>query len=81
MKLPEPTTQEILDKIISSMQPQMQQVHRTSTDTGLTTVGLLSALITAGVIWDQISPWWLIASTVLAIMAMGQEAKWWNRKG
>ena len=80
MKLPEPTTQELLDQMIKGLEPQMSQTHRTSTDTGITTLGAVSTVIIAGVVFGSISPWWLALAIPLALAAWGSEVKYW-RKG
>jgi hypothetical protein len=79
MKLPEPTTEQLLDKMMKDLEPQMQQIHRTSSDTAVSTPGLLSAVLLAGVVFAAISPWWLLLAVPLAIIAWGCEIKWWRK--
>jgi hypothetical protein len=47
-----------------------EQTHRTM---GLNTASSMALLITAGVIWSAISPWWLIAAAPLFIVGLGLE--------
>jgi hypothetical protein len=42
--------------------------------TGLSTMGLAGVTILAGVIFTQMSPWWLIASGLLILMGTGLES-------
>jgi len=42
--------------------------------TGLSTVGLAGVTILAGVIFTQMSPWWLIASGLLILIGTGLES-------
>jgi len=42
--------------------------------TGLTTTGLTGILIMSGVIFSDLSPWWLVLSTFLIISAVGLES-------
>ena len=79
MKLPEPTTEQLLNQMMKSLEPQFQQVHRTSSDTAVSTPGLLSAVLLAGVVFSAISPWWLIIQIPLALLAWGSEIKWWAK--
>jgi len=79
MKMPEPTTQELLDQMMKNLEPQMQQIHRTSTDTAVSTLGLLSAVLLAGVVFAAISPWWLLLQIPLALTGWGCEIKWWRK--
>ena len=41
--------------------------------TGITTIGATGITILAGVIFADLSPWWLILSTFLVVSAVGQE--------
>ena len=40
---------------------------------GIGTTGAVGCILLAGVIWGQISPWWLIASVLLIVSGIGQE--------
>lgn len=42
--------------------------------TGLSSLGLAGCLVLAGVIFNFLSPWWLIASIFLIIMGVGLES-------
>ena len=42
--------------------------------TGITTTGAYGAIILAGVVFDFLSPWWLIASLFLWASAVGIES-------
>lgn len=42
--------------------------------TGLGTMGLTGIVIVAGVIWGQISPWWLLLGVTLVSAGIGSEA-------
>jgi len=80
MKLPEPTTQELLDQMMKALEPQISQTHRTSTDTGITTLGAVSTVVIAGVVFGTISPWWLILAVPLALVAWASEVKYWSKR-
>lgn len=47
----------------------------TPSTSGIGTTGAAGCVILAGVIWAQISPWWLIAGVMLIISGIGQENK------
>lgn len=79
MRLPEPTTQEILDQVMKHMSSQPQPQTKSSCDTGLTTPGLISAVIIAGIIWAQLSPLWLLVAVPLALFGWGTEIKHWRK--
>jgi hypothetical protein len=80
MKLPEPTTEQLLDKMMQGLEPQMSQIHKTSSDTGINTMGAVSTVIIAGVVFGAISPWWLALAVPLALLAWGSEVKYWRKK-
>jgi hypothetical protein len=40
---------------------------------GLNTLSVLGLMITAGVIWSAITPWWLILATPLMLIGFGCE--------
>ena len=42
--------------------------------TGITTLGATGVTILAGVIFADLSPWWLIAGILLILSAIGHEA-------
>jgi hypothetical protein len=42
--------------------------------TGITTTGAYGAIILSGVVFDFLSPWWLIASILLWASAVGIES-------
>ena len=42
--------------------------------TGLSSIGLAGCLVLAGVIFNFLSPWWLIASIFLIVMGVGLES-------
>jgi len=44
-----------------------------SNRTGVTTVGLTSVTILAGVIFADLNPWWLVLAGFLFISAVGHE--------
>lgn len=79
MKLPEPTTEQLLDKMMKGLEPQMSQTHRTSTDTGITTLGAVATVIIAGVVFSAISAWWLLIAVPLALAAWVSEVKYWRK--
>jgi hypothetical protein len=79
MKLPEPTTEELMNKAMAQFAPHLQRAQRISTDTGITTPGAIATVIVAGVVFAAISPWWLLLATPLAIAAWGSEIKWWPK--
>lgn len=47
----------------------------TPSTSGIGTTGAAGCVILAGVIWSQISPWWMILSVLLIISGIGQENK------
>lgn len=69
MRLPEPTTEEILDKILAH-QPQKSLAPMVL----INTPALLSTVITIGVIWSQISALWLILAVPLAVLGWGLDS-------
>lgn len=75
MKLPETTPQQILEDFMRA-----QPVHRTSTDTAMTTPGAVATVLIAAVCWSAISPWWLLLAVPLSAIAWGSEVKWWRRR-
>ena len=42
---------------------------------GIGTTGVVGSILLAGVIWGQISAWWLVLSVGLIISGIGQENK------
>ena len=46
----------------------------TNNRTGLSTIGLAGCVILAGVVFQVISPWYLIASAFLLLMGVGLES-------
>jgi len=40
---------------------------------GMGTTGTVGCIILAGVIWGQLSPWWLMLSTFFILSAIGTE--------
>lgn len=75
MKLPEPSQQELFEQFINSV----PSIHKTSTDTAMTTPGAIATVIIAGVIFSACSPLWLLLAVPLALVAWASEAKWWRR--
>lgn len=75
MKLPEPSPQEVIDHMMRN-----QPVHRTSTDTAITTPGAIATVVIAGVVFNAITPLWLLLAVPLALISWGTEAKWWMKK-
>lgn len=73
MRLPEPTTGEILDKILEHA-PKTQP----SAPVLVNTFSMIATVIIAGVIWNQISALWLILAVPMAIIGWGNEIL--NRK-
>ena len=45
-----------------------------SNRTGLSTIGLAGCVVLAGVIFADLSPWWLIASGFFILMGVGIES-------
>jgi|AACY02.6.fsa_nt_gi hypothetical protein len=45
----------------------------TGEKTGITTIGATGLLILAGVIFADLNPWWLIASVLCIVSAIGHE--------
>ncbi len=46
----------------------------TADRTGLSTFGLAGSTILAGVIFAELSPWWLFASVLLILLGAGVES-------
>jgi hypothetical protein len=46
-----------------------------SNKTGITTLGATGITLMAGVIWADLSAWWLILAVLLILNAVGQEHK------
>ena len=46
--------------------------------TGISTTGVIGSLLLAGVIWGQLSGWWLILSIFFIIVAIGNESRGTN---
>ena len=42
--------------------------------TGLSTLGLAGCVVLAGVVFQTISPWWILASIMLLLMGVGLES-------
>ena len=42
--------------------------------TGLSTIGLAGVTVLAGVVFNFLSPWWLIASAFLILVGVGLES-------
>ena len=42
--------------------------------TGMSTMGAVGIAILIALMWDQISPWWLIASGIFTFSGIGQES-------
>tara|TARA_B100000927_G_C16459194_1_gene467149 strand:+ start:309 stop:479 length:171 start_codon:yes stop_codon:yes gene_type:complete len=49
------------------------RLPETKNSTGLTTVGLTGVTILSGVIYADLSPWWLILSAFFITSAIGHE--------
>lgn len=75
MKLPDPTPEELMQKFMQTV----PQIHKTSTDTGINTLGAVSTVLIAGVVFGSISPWWLALAVPLALLAWGSEVKYWRK--
>lgn len=74
MKLPDPTPEELMAKFMA----QVPETHKTSTDTAITTPGAIATVIIAGVVFNAISPWWLVLAVPLAMVAFNAEIKSWR---
>tara|TARA_B100000965_G_scaffold350578_1_gene324551 strand:- start:1302 stop:1472 length:171 start_codon:yes stop_codon:yes gene_type:complete len=46
----------------------------TENRTGLSTIGLAGCIVLAGVVFNAINPWWIIAGIVLILMGTGLES-------
>jgi uncharacterized membrane protein YccF (DUF307 family) len=46
-----------------------------SNKTGITTLGATGITLLAGVIWTDLSAWWLALAVLLILSAVGQENK------
>lgn len=46
----------------------------TNNRTGLSTLGLAGCVVLAGVVFQTISPWWILASIMLLLMGTGLES-------
>ena len=46
----------------------------TENRTGLSTIGLAGCIVLAGVVFNAISPWWIIAGVLLILMGTGLES-------
>tara|TARA_Y100000361_G_scaffold145240_1_gene154203 strand:- start:990 stop:1163 length:174 start_codon:yes stop_codon:yes gene_type:complete len=42
--------------------------------TGLSTIGLAGCVVLAGVIFTDLSAWWIVASIILLLMGVGLES-------
>ena len=42
--------------------------------TGLSTLGLAGCIILAGVVFNALNPWWLVASILLILTGVGLES-------
>ena len=80
MKLPEPTTEELMKQSMQLFEPHMNKTQRVTTDTAITTPGAIACVITAGVVFNTISPLWLLLAVPLAIAGWGSEIKWWRSR-
>ena len=68
MRLPEPTTGEILDKIMAHA-PK----HTSAQPVLINTLSLIATVIIAGVIWNQISALWLMLAVPMAFIGWGTD--------
>ena len=46
----------------------------TENRTGLSTIGLAGCVVLAGVIFTDLSAWWIVASIILLLMGVGLES-------
>lgn len=74
MKLPDPTPEELMQRFMQSV----PTIHKTSTDTGIGTLGAVACTIIAGVIWADLSSWWLLLATPLTVISWLSEVKNWR---
>lgn len=51
------------------------KLPETPKTSGIGTTGVVGCILLAGVIWGQISPWWLILSVLFIVSGIGQENK------
>ena len=51
-----------------------------SNRTGINTIGLAGCIILAGVVFNAISPWWLLASGLFILSGIGLENNLNNKK-
>lgn len=47
---------------------------RITDNSGIGTMGLTGVVVTAGVIWGQLNPWWLVLGVFLILAGIGSEA-------
>ena len=45
-----------------------------SDNSGLGTLGLTGVVVVAGVIWGQLTPWWLFLGVPVVLLGIGSEA-------
>jgi hypothetical protein len=50
------------------------KLQETPQRTGLSTIGLAGVTVLAGVVFNFLSPWWLIASAFLILVGVGLES-------
>jgi len=75
MKLPEASPEELMQKFMQTV----PQVHKTSSDTGITTPGAIATVIIGGIIFAELTPLWLLLAVPLALVGWGSEVKWWKK--